>query len=345
LIQFRSTETADILSNLNTQPILPLSASFNIATPPGFELPAKSPPGFGTNKNVYIKPEDYDRRNQALTVKLTDMFGTFNEVEFEKFKKLSIEFRTGKLNANEYLNQCQQLMELPSIFSDLVQEMIVLLPDKVKQSELYKAFENKLLIRNDKKNWSKNQKNQKEITNNLRLCQFCDQYIFNHEIAQHQSKHHSKDLTQISDLNKSIEKKMQIVDKEEDEFPDLITATKKLNTIKMDSASAKKKPPKKIVDDFPALTETISVEPKPALKTYSLADAVQNKQIEEGANSHKSIISSVQKPILEDDFPALSSGLIQSDGPRYSALPSASLFSNPSSHLSLVNKKKHRLQK
>jgi len=49
--------------------------------------------------------------------------------------------------------------------------------------------------------------------------------------------------------------------------------------------------------------------------------------------------------VTEDDFPALGGGSTPGNETRFSAMPSASIFSNPSAHLSVLNKKKHRLQK
>jgi len=54
----------------------------------------------------------------------------------------------------------------------------------------------------------------------------------------------------------------------------------------------------------------------------------------------------VEKLNSEEEFPALGGMSIGGGNePRYSAMPSASIFSNPSQHLSVLNKKKHRLQK
>jgi hypothetical protein len=48
---------------------------------------------------------------------------------------------------------------------------------------------------------------------------------------------------------------------------------------------------------------------------------------------------------LIEEFPPLSLESASSTETRYGALPTPAIFSNPSSHLSLTNKKKHRLQK
>jgi hypothetical protein len=49
--------------------------------------------------------------------------------------------------------------------------------------------------------------------------------------------------------------------------------------------------------------------------------------------------------LIKEEFPPLSDGLIAEQQTRFSSMPTPSLFTNPSSHLSLVNKKKHRFQK
>jgi hypothetical protein len=41
----------------------------------------------------YIKPDNYDARNESLSLKLKHLFGIFDETEYESFRSLSIDFR------------------------------------------------------------------------------------------------------------------------------------------------------------------------------------------------------------------------------------------------------------
>ena len=83
--------------------------------------------------------------------------------------------------------------------------------------------------------------------------------------------------------------------------------------------------------DFPTLGET--------MPGYS-AQLVSEKPVKVEATTRKQPNFSV-----EEDFPSLGGFNSNSGEPRFSSMPSASIFSNPSSHLSVLNKKKHRLQK
>ena len=339
--------------------------SETLAPPPGFntDKPIAGPPGFTDlpkNKdkrpiekkendsiippeNEYIKPENYETRNQELTSKLFLLFGHYNEKEFQKFKSASIEFRkSDKMKAKDYLETCQKLLELPLKaeaysnkknlenknlhlqFLDLVQEMIVLLPDSEKQSELYQAYMSILeefnftnesnLNSSSGINWASKTKSLGKsetpgstyaFTNKLVRCNYCNQLFLNDEINFHQSSNHLKQIMSSSNL-KGIT----------DEFPSLAINIIQPSII---STVTKVETNKNITqeEDFPSLGG--------ALKVHSISRKKDN-------------------PIKnEADFPALSTINVSTEN-RYSALPTPSIFSNPNSHLSLV-KKKHRLQK
>lgn len=102
------------------------------------------------------------------------------------------------------------------------------------------------------------------------------------------------------------------------------------------------------LSDFPSLGETLSQTKSVPKKTldkaspepigYS-AQLINEKPLKVEKKSQQSFSA-------EEDFPSLSSGFPNnSSDHRFSSMPSASIFSNPSSHLSVLNKKKHRLQK
>ena len=321
-------------------------STVSLGSPPGFS----KPPGFDTlppNQIEYMKPIHYDTRNQTLTSKLTSLFGIYNELEFEKFKQISIQFRTDGLTAQDYLNTCRQLLDLPLMsdtyinkahletkhlhikFLDLVQEMIVLLPDVLKQKQLYEAyrqisepFETTDVNHQSAKKGGSNKAADKAgvFTNKLVNCEFCQRYFLNHELNLHQSNFHLKQLNQ---MKASASSKLNEATKSIEEFPALTTApVSTKNDLKPAVVSLAQKIQPKSDEDFPSLGDS-------AAKTPAKAKTPIKKVLGEP----------------EDDFPALSANVIEANGPRYSALPTASLFANPSSHLSLVNKKKHRLQK
>ena len=338
-----------------------------LAPPPGFnpDKPIPGPPGFDLSKNKdkgtiekktnelinspeneYIKPEDYETRNQELTNKLFLLFGHYNEKEFQKFKLASVEFRKNdKMKAKDYLETCQKLLELPLKadaysnkknlenknlhlkFLDLVQEMIVLLPDSGKQKELYHAYMSILdefNFTNESTsntasgiNWAVKTKTQSgaaksdmsgstyAFTNKLVKCNYCSQLFLNTEINFHQSSNHLKQIMSSSNL-KGIT----------DEFPSLAINTTQSN---ITHTIAKIEPNTNLTpdDDFPSLGGNF--------KAHSF-----------GQKKNEPITN-------EKDFPALSTVNVSTEN-RFSALPTPSIFSNPNSHLSLV-KKKHRLQK
>ena len=316
-----------------------------VLPPPGFSTnPAKAkpanepPPGFSIQKEaadavVFIKPEHYDERNQELTSQLFLLFGHYNQKEFERFKANSIEFRLGKINAKEYLCACRALLELPESreaysskksqenrslhtkFLELIQEMIVLLPDATKQAQLHDAYMEVVELYGfnlsdssgsswiDKTKSAKSQAAANTILNKLKKCNFCDQYFLSTEYNFHQSSEHVKQLGELASMMKKLE-----MSSNNDDFPSLgskpAPAQTKWETAKKEAVIKN--------DDFPTLSS------KPA-------QAQQKRE-------------TVKAVVKEEEFPSLSSSLpIPPSENRFSALPTPSLFSNPSSHLSLVN--------
>jgi hypothetical protein len=290
----------------------PTTTTTTTAPPPGFE---KKTASNQTNSSSfsYIKPDNYDARNESLSLKLKHLFGIFDETEYESFRSLSIDFRQNKLNSKMYLLKCQQLLDGPLTseqyinkenletlnshlkFLDLIQEMIILLPDVVKQQELFDSFNDYIEIitqkqkktknDNNNKNWSKQQQQQSFFQMQLVKCQYCNQYLISNELNNHQIKYHNK--TTITTTASSI------FNNNSNEYPSLGAANKP---------------------------------------------------------QQPSVINKNNILLKEELFPPLNSNttaesLIPNDQTRYSSMPTPSLFSNPSSHLSLVNKKKHRLQK
>jgi len=288
--------------------------------PPGFEKTSASSNNQTNNSSSvsYIKPDNYDARNESLSLKLKHLFGIFDETEYESFRSLSIDFRQNKLNSKMYLSKCQHLLDGPLTseqyinkenletlnshlkFLDLIQEMIILLPDVVKQQELFDSFNDyietikqkqKKSKNENNKNWSKQQQQQSFFQMQLVKCQYCNQYLINNELSNHQIKYHNKTIATTT------------------------VATSIFNNNEYPSLGATSKPPP---------------PPPPSIQSSAI-------------NKNNILLKEELFPPLNANPPAESS--LPHDQTRYSSMPTPSLFANPSSHLSLVNKKKHRLQK
>lgn len=88
--------------------------------PPGFasaSAPAPAPapaqaqaqaPAPIPNQPEYIKPIDYETRNQELKLKLMDLF---DKKAFNEFMTLSIDFRNSCISAEDYLDRCRSLLD------------------------------------------------------------------------------------------------------------------------------------------------------------------------------------------------------------------------------------------
>ncbi|XP_061556336.1 E3 ubiquitin-protein ligase ZNF598 [Phycodurus eques] len=126
--------------------------------PPGLGLLAtKPPPGFTgipLNSNVveapplavnllpktsnsgYLVPEDFHQRNLELIQSIRKYLHD-DESKFNQFKNYSAQFRQGVLSAAKYHRSCKDL--LGDDFNRIFNELLVLLPDTVKQQELLTA--------------------------------------------------------------------------------------------------------------------------------------------------------------------------------------------------------------
>ncbi|XP_077591188.1 E3 ubiquitin-protein ligase ZNF598 [Stigmatopora nigra] len=126
--------------------------------PPGLGLLAtKPPPGFTgipLNSNVvetpplavnllpktsdcgYLVPEDFNKRNLELIQSIRKYLND-DESKFNQFKNYSAQFRQGLLSAAQYHHSCKDL--LGDDFNRIFNELLVLLPDTVKQQELLTA--------------------------------------------------------------------------------------------------------------------------------------------------------------------------------------------------------------
>ncbi|XP_054616390.1 E3 ubiquitin-protein ligase ZNF598 [Dunckerocampus dactyliophorus] len=126
--------------------------------PPGLGLLAtKPPPGFTgipLNSNVvetpplvvnlapkapdsgYLVPDDFHQRNLELIQSIKKYLHN-DESKFNQFKNYSAQFRQGVLSAAHYHHSCKDL--LGDDFNRIFNELLVLLPDTIKQQELLTA--------------------------------------------------------------------------------------------------------------------------------------------------------------------------------------------------------------
>ena len=88
----------------------------------------------------YISPPDFNARNSKLMGTISTAFGGAKSLEFNSFKSVSNQFRSGKIGANIYLEECSKLLDDATKFEDFLPEMIALLPNISKQKVLQDLF-------------------------------------------------------------------------------------------------------------------------------------------------------------------------------------------------------------
>lgn len=115
----------------------------------------------------YHQPEKFAQRNRDLIERFMSILNN-NEV-FREFKQYSDLFRSGTLPADKFYNHCKSL--LGNSFAEVFPELLVLLPDIVKQQELYKVH-----VREDN-------------AKNLVVCSACQQVVFKDELKAHNTFH------------------------------------------------------------------------------------------------------------------------------------------------------------
>lgn len=288
------------------------------------------------NKNNFNKPDNYVLRNKEIDYKLTCLFKNFSNDGFKQFKSHSNDFRNGLINANDYLLITQNLLDLPTSsnayknnknlekkkihmkFLDLIQEMLILLPDVEKQNELFNALEPLLdsLVKNNSKNRNKKlwlNDNQLEFSKKLLKCLFCNQFLLDREMSLHQKQfHYDPELNQNEQSSKSLE----------------IEALKHENYKKTALTS------KVDENDFPSLTTTNISDAKNPI--WTVKETEKNDQERKRSNQKKNDFNL--------DFPPLESNIKNNLENRISSMPTPTIFQNPNSHLSILNKKKHRFK-
>ncbi|XP_012539918.1 E3 ubiquitin-protein ligase ZNF598 [Monomorium pharaonis] len=138
--------------------------------PPGFASPTLPPPGFSIKYNsfdrlhssngltftnssgesysilpdnstkhvahAYVSPPDFQKRNTCLVAKLNAVL--MEQDKIDEFRYVSGLFRNGTCDAQEYYMHCCEVMGAIA-FESVFPELLVLLPDIMKQQELFKV--------------------------------------------------------------------------------------------------------------------------------------------------------------------------------------------------------------
>ncbi|XP_010189466.1 PREDICTED: zinc finger protein 598, partial [Mesitornis unicolor] len=179
--------------------------------PPGLAVPlGKPPPGFAvipatnvsepvttslkepkSSHGSYLIPENFQKRNIELIQSIKEFLQS-DESKFNKFKTHSGQFRQGLISAAQYYKSCREL--LGENFKKIFNELLVLLPDTVKQQELLSAH-NDFRIR-EKQSSNKPKKNKKnawqtDSSSDLDccICPTCKQVLTQQDVVTHKALH------------------------------------------------------------------------------------------------------------------------------------------------------------
>ncbi|KAL6255695.1 hypothetical protein P5V15_012939 [Pogonomyrmex californicus] len=169
--------------------------------PPGFTSPTPPPPGFSikynsfdglhggngltftnssgesysilpdNSKHVYVSPPDFQKRNTCLVAKLNTVL--VEQDKIEEFRYVSGLFRGGTCDAQKYYMHCREVMGA-NAFESVFPELLILLPDIVKQQELFKVHKREMGGK----------------TKGLEMCATCGQILKNgSDFKTHMSSH------------------------------------------------------------------------------------------------------------------------------------------------------------
>ncbi|NXL65719.1 ZN598 ligase, partial [Chordeiles acutipennis] len=179
--------------------------------PPGLSVPvSKPPPGFAVIPSPtisepvttslkepkscpgsYLIPENFQQRNMQLIQSIKEFLQS-DESKFNKFKTHSGQFRQGLISAAQYYKSCREL--LGENFKKIFNELLVLLPDTVKQQELLSAH-NDFRIK-EKQSSNKPKKNKKNVWQtdsnsdlDCCICPTCKQVLTQQDVVTHKALH------------------------------------------------------------------------------------------------------------------------------------------------------------
>ena len=124
--------------------------------------------------------DDFQERNQQLMQSITSLVSS---QQFARFKTLSVEFRQNQLDADAYFRDCSQALGRQN-FAQIFPELLVLLPDVAKQSELLDAYE-----RQSNNNSAATGKPWRD--SHFQCCAVCRQVLSTRDVAAHMLLAHS----------------------------------------------------------------------------------------------------------------------------------------------------------
>uniref|UniRef100_A0A8D0FN27 Zinc finger protein 598, E3 ubiquitin ligase n=1 Tax=Strix occidentalis caurina TaxID=311401 RepID=A0A8D0FN27_STROC len=168
--------------------------------PPGLSVPVSKPPPGDTSHitsqskfchGSYLIPENFQQRNIQLIQSIKEFLQS-DESKFNKFKTHSGQFRQGLISAAQYYKSCREL--LGDNFKKIFNELLVLLPDTVKQQELLSAH-NDFRIK-EKQSSNKPKKNKKNVWQtdsnsdlDCYICPTCKQVLTQQDVVTHKALH------------------------------------------------------------------------------------------------------------------------------------------------------------
>ncbi|KFQ77401.1 Zinc finger protein 598, partial [Phoenicopterus ruber ruber] len=139
----------------------------------------------------YLIPENFQQRNIQLIQSIKEFLQS-DVSKFNKFKTHSGQFRQGLISAAQYYKSCREL--LGDNFKKIFNELLVLLPDTVKQQELLSAH-NDFRIK-EKQSSNKSKKNKKNVWQtdsnsdlDCYICPTCKQVLTQQDVVTHKALH------------------------------------------------------------------------------------------------------------------------------------------------------------
>lgn len=119
----------------------------------------------------YVWPPDFHKRNTCLVAKLNEVL--VEQDKIKEFRYVSGLFREGTCDAQEYYTHCREVMGV-NAFENVFPELLALLPDIVKQQELFKVYKKEVCGK----------------TKGLEMCATCGQILKNGtDFKTHMSSH------------------------------------------------------------------------------------------------------------------------------------------------------------
>ncbi|GFO39124.1 Zinc finger protein 598 [Plakobranchus ocellatus] len=144
------------------------------------------PPGF-TSTVPYIQPPDFKTRNTQLIAAIREALETVED-GFDNFRALSGQFRQGMMEASDYLSSIQALMG-PDDFKHIFPELLALLPDVLKQKQLWELHQATGSFGLKGKGGALQKSLQTSSTSDLTQCPTCGQVTVSRDAQHHLLQH------------------------------------------------------------------------------------------------------------------------------------------------------------